>query len=58
MDTGATLGDLGEAVTTLEDLASYAQRALGSAHPATAGIEHCLGDARAALRPRETPSAR
>ena len=52
-DDGATLADLREAVTTLEDTARTARRVLGSAHPSTAGIELSLRNARAALRARE-----
>ena len=55
MDTGATLDDLREAVTTLEDTARTARRVLGGAHPTTKGIGLSLGNARAALRARETP---
>ena len=54
---GATLDDLREAVTTLEDTARTARRVLGSAHPASSAIEVCLGHARAALRARDTPPA-
>ena len=54
-DPGATLDDLREAVTTLEDAKRIARRVLGSAHPTTAGIEKSLREARAALRARETP---
>ena len=53
---GATLDDLREAVTTLEDVERTARRVLGGAHPLTGGIERRLRDARAALRARETPS--
>ena len=53
MDTGAALGDIREAVTTLEDTARTARRVLGGAHPFTAGIEQALRKARAALRARE-----
>ena len=56
-DAGATLDDLREAVTTLEDTARIAQRVLGGAHPLTTDIEGNLQDARAALRARETPPA-
>ena len=56
MDTGATLGDLREAVTTLEDAERAARRVLGGAHPTTMDIERELRKARAALRARETPS--
>ena len=52
-DTGATLDDLREAVTTLEDPERIARRVLGSAHPITLKIEDSLQDARAALRARE-----
>ena len=55
MDDGATLDDLREAVTTLEDAERIARRVLGGAHPLTTEIEQALGDARAALRARETP---
>ena len=41
-DAGATLGDLREAVTTLEDTARIARRVLGGAHPLTAVIEESL----------------
>ena len=54
-DPGATLGDLREAVTTLEDTERIARRVFGGAHPTTTGIEEYLGYARAALRARETP---
>ena len=46
----ATLGDIREAVSTLEDVGRIARRVLGSAHPNAAGIEGELEDARAALR--------
>ena len=52
---GATLDDLREAVTTLEDAGRTARRVLGGAHPHTTGIERALRVARAALRARETP---
>ena len=55
-DAGATLNDLREAVTTVEDAARTARRVLGGSHPLTAGIETSLREARAALRARETPS--
>jgi len=56
-DPGATLDDLREAVTTLEETERTARRVLGGAHPLTEGIEDELRDARAALAARETPSA-
>jgi len=52
-DTGATLDDLREAVTTLEEVARTARRVFGGAHPITGGIEHDLKGFRAALRARE-----
>ena len=54
-DDGASLDDLREAVTTLEDIERTARRVLGGAHPTAAGIERDLQNARAALRNRETP---
>jgi len=56
-DDRATLDDLREAVTTLEDTERIARRVLGGAHPTATGIEYELRDARAALAARETPSA-
>jgi hypothetical protein len=53
MDTGATLNDLREAVTTLEDTEQTARRVLGGAHPLTTRIEYYLRDARAALAARD-----
>ena len=57
-DDGATLDDLGEAVTTLEDVERIARRVFGSEHPHLQFIdsEHYLREARAKLRARETPS--
>jgi len=54
-DPDATLDDLREAVTTLEDTERTARRVLGGAHPITRGIEQSLQYARAALSARETP---
>ena len=51
-DDRATLADLREAVTTLEDAGRTTRRVLGGAHPVTAGIEHDLQQARAVLRAR------
>ena len=56
MDDDATLEDLREAVTTLEDVEKNARRVFGSEHPHLQLIECYLRDARAALRARETPS--
>ena len=55
-DDGATLDDLREAVSTLEDLERTARRVLGDAHPLTTGIREDFCDALAALSARETPS--
>ena len=49
-DTGATLDDLREAVTALEEIERTARRVLGGAHPTTEGIDCELRDAQAALR--------
>ena len=49
-DPSATLNDLREAVTTLEETERSARRVFGAAHPTTLDIEHCLQVARAALR--------
>ena len=55
-DDGATLDDLSEAVTTLEETARTARRVMGSAHPLTSVIKESLQAARAALRAREPPT--
>ena len=55
-DDVATLDDLHEAVTTLEDTERIMRRVLGGAHPDAVGIEKALRGARAALRAGETPS--
>ena len=57
LDPDATLDDLREAVTTLEETERNARRVLGGAHPLTEGIEEDLNDVRAALRARETALA-
>ena len=54
-DDAATLDDLREAVTTLEDTERIACRVLGGAHPMTSAIERQLRGARAVLRAREAP---
>ena len=53
-DTGATLDDLREAVTTLDETERTARRVLGGAHPLIVDIEGYLRNARAALRARDT----
>ena len=57
-DDGATLDNLREAVTTLEDTERTARRVFGGTHPIVVEIERGLRAARAALRARETPSPR
>ena len=52
-DPNATLDDLREAVTRLEELAPYARRILGGTHPGTTVIELTLRDAQAALHAAE-----
>ena len=53
-DADATLDDLRESVTTLEELERTARRVLGDAHPLTGRIElHLREEARAALAARE-----
>ena len=54
-DAVATLADLREALSTLEELEPTARRVFGGAHPLTKSIQVALRDARAALRARETP---
>jgi hypothetical protein len=56
-DEGATLGDLREAVSTLDELAPTARRVLGGAHPLTGWIESELQQAQATLAARDTPLA-
>ena len=56
-DDGATLDDLREAVTTLEETDRTARRVLGTAHPLASAIERDLRRSRAALGAREAPSA-
>ena len=58
IDAGATLDDLREAVTTLEESEWTSRRVLSGAHSITVGIGDCLRHARAALLARETPSAK
>jgi hypothetical protein len=52
-DPAATLDDLREAVTTLEDLERIARRVLGGSHPTTATMENDLPKARDLIRARE-----
>ena len=55
-DASASLDDLREAVTTLEDTERIARRVFGGAHPITKAVEVRLRESRAALSARETPS--
>ena len=55
-DPAATLNDVREAVTTLEETARVARRVFGGANPITKGIEGTLQKARANLRAREASS--
>ena len=57
-DPAATLDDLREAVTTLEDVERVVRRMMGGAHPLTTAIEVDLRHSRAALRASETPPPR
>ena len=52
-DTAATLDDLREALSTLEDTERTARRVLGGAHPEAVAIEAPLRAAQAALHARE-----
>ena len=55
-DAGATLDDVREAVTTLEETERIGRRVFSGSHPYTAEIETCLRFSRAALRrPRRRP---
>ena len=56
VDPDATLDDLREAVTTLEDAERIARRVFGGAHPHTEQLQVDLRAARAARAARETPS--
>ncbi len=52
MDPAATLADVREAVTMLEEDEMIARRVFGGTHPLTLDIEYSLRNARAALRAR------
>jgi len=52
-DDGATLDDLHEAVSTLEEIEPIARRVLGSAHPTTTGINRALRASRGVLSARD-----
>ena len=54
-NNGATLDDLREAVTTLEETQRIARRVFGKSHPRVANMERALRRAHATLRACETP---
>ena len=56
LDADATLDDVREAVSTLEDTERVTRRVLGDTHPTTYRIASVLQEAQATLRARETPS--
>ena len=56
VDDSATIDDLREAVTTLEDTERTARRVFGGTHPFTGRIELPLREARSVLAARETPA--
>ena len=53
-DAGATLDDIREAVTTLEETAKTIRQVYGGTHPLTVKIGNALRESRAALAARET----
>ena len=53
-DPAATLDDLRESVTTLEELERTARRVFGGEHPNAVGMGNALKRSRATLRARET----
>ena len=53
-DPGATLDDLREAVTTLEETTRTGRRVMGRSHPLVLRFEQDLRNAQGALRARET----
>ena len=57
LDPAATLDDIREAVTTLEEIEQTARRVLGGAHPTVAQVEGSLQYARDTLCDREMQSA-
>ena len=56
-DPSATLDDLREAVTTLEEIERIARRVFGGANPNTTAIERALQQARAILGACESGGA-
>ena len=57
-DPEATLDDLQEAVTTLEEIERTARRVLGGTHPITESIADNLRNAQAALAARDVEALR
>ena len=57
VDDSATIDDLREAVTLLEEAGRTARRVLGGTHPTTVEMEPALENSRAALRAREATEA-
>ena len=55
-DSAASLDDLREAVTTLEETEQMRRRVFGGAHPFAEEMEITLRTVRAALAAHETPS--
>ena len=53
MDDRATVDDLREALTTLEETERTTRRVLGGAHPLTTSIEREIQNSQAALAARE-----
>ena len=56
-DPGATLDDVREAVTTLEEIDRAARRVLGGAHPLVLALEGSMRLSREALHARESGAA-
>ena len=56
-DDGATLDDVREAVTTLEEIERIARRVLGGTNPTVGSIVRALQAAREMLSERESPNA-
>ena len=54
-DPGATLDDLREAMTTLEDTERTTRRVFGGMHPLTGKIEYCLQQARSKIEAFAAP---
>jgi len=57
LDASATLDDLREAVTTLEETERTARRVFGGSHPLAVQVERALRNARTLLPAREAPGS-